>query len=36
MQTESYVVKQNINKAPLWKNGTPLLGRLDIWTYRAL
>lgn len=30
MQTESYVKKQNINKAPLWKNKSPLLGKLDI------
>jgi len=30
MQTESYVVKQHISKAPLWKAAKPFLGRLDM------
>jgi radical SAM protein with 4Fe4S-binding SPASM domain len=30
MQSESYVVKQDVNKAFLWKGAKPLLGRLDI------
>jgi len=30
MQSESYVLKQDINKASLWKVAKPLLGRLDI------
>ena len=30
MQTGSYVTKQNLNKVSLWRNGTPLLGRLDM------
>ena len=30
MQSESYVLKQDINKASLWKATKPLLGRLDI------
>jgi len=28
METKSYVTKQNLNKASLWKSGSPLLGRL--------
>ncbi|MCX5706133.1 MAG: radical SAM protein [Candidatus Omnitrophica bacterium] len=30
MQSESFVVKQDINKVSLWKSTKPLLGRLDI------
>lgn len=30
MQSESYVIKQDIGKASLWKFAQPLLGRLDI------
>lgn len=30
MQTESYVIKQNITNVPLWKDKPPLLSRLDI------
>ena len=30
MPAESYVVKQDINKAGLWKKASPLLGRLDM------
>lgn len=30
MQTESYVVKQDISKASLWKAAKPLLGQLDM------
>jgi len=30
MQSESYVVKQDISKASLWKAAKPLLGRLDM------
>lgn len=30
MQSEPYVVKQDISKASLWKNAKPLLGRLDM------
>lgn len=30
MQTKTYVVKQRIDKAKLWENKVPLLGRLDM------
>lgn len=30
MQSESYVIKQRVDKASLWKDKSPFLGRLDI------